>query len=86
VIQKQAKLNMKVKVGNRIYDGNKEPVMVILTDRDKENIAGMIGTDNCLYCQYPENLLWTVGNYRNIKLWMRSGIESCSTAIDICSN
>ncbi len=27
---------MKVKVENKIYDGEKEPVMVILTAKDKE--------------------------------------------------
>jgi len=27
---------MKVKVGNKIYDGNKEPVMVILSKGEKE--------------------------------------------------
>ena len=29
---------MKIKIGNKIYDGEKEPVMVILTDQDKKNI------------------------------------------------
>lgn len=29
---------MKVKVGNKIYDGEIEPVMVILTEQDKLNI------------------------------------------------
>lgn len=33
---------MKVKVGNKVYDGNQEPVMVILTDEDKRNIANML--------------------------------------------
>ncbi len=32
---------MKVKVGNTIFDGEVEPVMVIMTDKDKENIANM---------------------------------------------
>ncbi|KKN06844.1 hypothetical protein LCGC14_1073030, partial [marine sediment metagenome] len=29
---------MKIKVGNKVYDGEKEAVMVILEDQDKENI------------------------------------------------
>ena len=33
---------MKVKVGNKIYDGENEPVMVILSKGDKKNIANMI--------------------------------------------
>lgn len=27
---------MKVKVGNKIYDSNDEPIMIILDDTDKE--------------------------------------------------
>jgi len=30
---------MKVKVGDKVYDAKKEPVMVILEGNDKENIA-----------------------------------------------
>lgn len=44
---------MKVKVGNKIYDGELEPVMVILTQEDKENIATM-DKEATKYCQYPE--------------------------------
>ena len=32
---------MQVKIGNKIYDSNKEPIMLILSDEDKENIAKM---------------------------------------------
>lgn len=45
---------MKVKVGNKIFDGNKEPVMVILSDEDKQNIANMAPKANKYLC-YPEN-------------------------------
>lgn len=43
---------MKVKVGNRIYDGEIEPVMVILSTADKANIAAM-ADDATRYCSYP---------------------------------
>ena len=33
---------MKVKVGDTVYDGELVPVMVILSDADKENIANML--------------------------------------------
>lgn len=33
---------MKVKVGNTIYDGDKEPVMIILDPVDKVNIHNML--------------------------------------------
>ena len=32
---------MKVKVDNKMYDSTNSPIMVILEDRDKENIANM---------------------------------------------
>jgi len=43
---------MKVKVGDIIYDGKDQPVMVILSDKDKKNIGNMI--DETKYCAYPE--------------------------------
>ena len=44
--------SMKIKVGNKIYDGNKEPVMVTHTNQDKKNIANMLSS--CTkYCMYP---------------------------------
>jgi len=48
---------MKVKVGNKIYDGEKEPVMVILTEADKQNIANML-PEATRYCAYPSEE-WT---------------------------
>ncbi len=46
---------MKIKIGDNIYDGSKEPIMVILTDKDKENIKRML-TSCTLYCQYPDDM------------------------------
>ena len=43
---------MKVKVGDSIYDGEKQPVMVILSSQDKENIENMPGKLH-RYCVYP---------------------------------
>lgn len=43
---------MKVKIGNIIYDTNDQPIMVILAEEDKKNIANMY--DECYkYCGYP---------------------------------
>jgi len=45
---------MKVKVGDEIYDGENQPVMVILSDADKENIKNMLPV--CTkYCSFPED-------------------------------
>ena len=32
---------MKIKIGTKIYDAEKEPIMLILTDEDKSNIKNM---------------------------------------------
>lgn len=45
---------MKVKIGNKIYDGNDEPVMIILSDEDKKNITNMLPTAT-KYCSYPDD-------------------------------
>ena len=44
---------MKVKIKNKIYDGNEEPVMVILSDEDKRNIKEMNKSCN-KYCSFPD--------------------------------
>jgi len=61
---------MKVKVGGKIYDGEEEPVMVILSDMDKENIASM-APDATKYCAYPHAEEWIRANYKKIKEWMK---------------
>lgn len=43
---------MRVKVGNETYDSAHEPVMVIFTDQDKENIKNM-APGEMKYCAYP---------------------------------
>lgn len=45
---------MKVKIGNKIYDAAKQPIMVILSEKDKENIANMIDSAT-KYCGYPDS-------------------------------
>ena len=60
---------MKIKVGHKIYDGEVEPVMAILTDQDKENIKNM--HPGCMsYCVYPEIEPWTDPNA--VEVWMKS--------------
>lgn len=46
---------MKVKIGDKIYDGNDEPVMVILSKKDRENIEQMPDSST-KYCSYPEGM------------------------------
>lgn len=42
---------MKIKIGNKVYESKNQPIMVILTDQDKINIACMEETD-FNYCQF----------------------------------
>ena len=44
---------MKVKIGNTIYDSNKEPIMLILDAFDRENIENM-DFEATRYCAYSE--------------------------------
>ena len=60
---------MKVKVGNKIYDSNNEPVMVILSRGEKEQIANM-HPDTTKYCVYPDTDEWTKDDHKAIKQWM----------------
>lgn len=61
---------MKVKVGNKIYDGDQEPVMVILSKGEKKHISKM-APESQKYCVYPGTEEWTKDNYKKIKDWMK---------------
>ena len=61
---------MKVKVGDKIHDSENEPVMVILSEQDKENIANMNPKAN-KYCVYPDGKEWEKNDYKKIKDWMK---------------
>ena len=43
---------MKVKIGNTTYDSNKQPIMIVLADQDKKNIANML-PECTKYCVHP---------------------------------
>ncbi len=55
---------MKVKVGDTVYDGERVPVMVILSDADKRNIINML-PECTKYAVFPD------GNPQSeIERWM----------------
>lgn len=56
---------MRVKVGDKVYDGKDEPVMVILTPLDKRNIEDMEPSAD-RYCCAPDSM-----DTDEIKRWMR---------------
>lgn len=60
---------MRVKVGDTVYDSDEEPVMVILTPKDRENISRM-PPGNTKYCVYPPEGRWVAHNFEGIKQWM----------------
>ena len=61
---------MKVKVGNKIYDGVEERIMVILTDKDKENITNM-HPEATRYASFDSNIY----TKEDTEEWMREGID-----------
>jgi len=56
---------MKVKIKDKIYDSNNEPIMIILSDEDKQNISNML-LECTKYCSFPENM-----NEETIKDFMK---------------
>ena len=65
---------MKVKIRNKVYDANKEPIMLIFnSEKERKNIAKQIETMDkkaTKYCIYPSTKEWTENNYQKIKKWM----------------
>lgn len=57
---------MKIKVGDKTYDSEETPVMVILSGKDKHNIANMHPGSH-KYCAYPHG-----SNPGDIKAWMNA--------------
>jgi hypothetical protein len=57
---------MLVKIKNKIYDSNKEPIMLILSEEDKENIKNM--ESSCKkYCSYPEGMeIFKIQTFMNL--------------------
>ena len=56
---------MKVKIGDKVFDGEKIPVMVILSDQDKKNINNM-HPDCSKYATFPDG--W--GSTQEMFAWM----------------
>ena len=58
---------MKVKIGEVVYDAADEPVMVILSPTDKENISNMMPEATC-YASFPDG--W--GTEEQMRDWMKT--------------
>jgi len=46
---------MKVKIGDKVFDSNIEPIMLILSDEDKKNINAM-HLDKHNFISYPSEM------------------------------
>ncbi|KKL53080.1 hypothetical protein LCGC14_2279000 [marine sediment metagenome] len=58
---------MEVKVGDQVYDSEAQPIMVILTDQDKKNIANM-DPDCTKYAMFQDD--W--GSKQEMLDWMET--------------
>lgn len=67
---------MKVKVGKYVFDGEDQPVMVILSEQDKRNIAGM-PEDARKYACSPDGL-WSEAEFL---MWIRDDGEPGSVIL-----
>ena len=55
---------MKVKIGDRIYDSNEQPIMLILDEIDKKNISEM-NKDATKFISYPDDEEFTEKMIKN---------------------
>lgn len=46
---------MLVKIGDKLYDSEKQPIMVVLSDEEK-SLIGDMSNDNHKYCSFPEEI------------------------------
>lgn len=65
---------MKVKVGDKMYSGDEQPIMVILTDGDKRNITNML-PEATKYAEYPDTY-----DQEEVLRWME---EECRSVMPV---
>jgi len=46
---------MKVKIDDKVFDSEEQPIMVVLDDKDKENISNML-PEATKYCSFPSDM------------------------------
>lgn len=56
---------MLVKIGDKVHNSNHEPIMLVLSKKDKENITNMAGWAT-KFCSYPK------GTNIDIDKWMKT--------------
>jgi len=68
-------VDMQVKIGDKIYDSNDQPIMLIFDKEERELIANMMDESN-KFCSYPDESEWTSNGFEAIKRFMHIGHES----------
>ena len=63
---------MKAKINDTIYNSEEQPIMVILSEKDKENIANM-PKEKTKYCSYPDTPYFKEMQKERILVWMDIG-------------
>ena len=61
---------MIVKIGNTYYNSTEQPILLILTESEKEHISDM-NKDNKKYCSFPdESNIEEVKEFMNVPEWI----------------
>jgi len=63
---------MKIKIGNKIYNSDNEPIMLIMTPKEKKHLnKNFIEIKEAKkFCIYPDTKHWNDNDYKKIKEWM----------------
>ena len=63
---------MKVKIGDKIYNSDNEPIMLIMTPEEKKHLnKNFIKTkESKKFCIYPDTDHWNNNDYKEIRQWM----------------
>jgi len=65
--------NMQVRIGDKIYDADQQPIMLVLSDLDRQQIAAMPAGLHC-FCAFPADKF----NQEDIQRWMESPLPPAS--------
>ena len=61
---------MIVKIGNTYYNSTEEPIMLILSQTEKEHISNLIN-DNKKYCSFPDGSnIDKIKNFMDVPEWI----------------
>lgn len=62
---------MQIKIRGTVYDSRDEPIMLILSQEEKDQISHMT-IEDVKFCAYPDDNKWVKNNYELIKKWINN--------------